>query len=320
LKRRRKDYMRAIPFRSFLRRAGAQLPGADGVPTTRIGQLEGKKRPITFSAVFFIGLVAFTMICLEGLSRYHTYYNRLEEAQVATVNYTQAAAQHAEKTVEMIDAILFGIVERMENQGTALDKMPRLSRLLESHVNRIPALQGLFVYDASGNWVVSSVGRAPLNANNAHREYFRFHQSHFDRDIHIGKPFISRSSGAWVVPMSRRLQDEAGNFTGVALATVPIQYFQDYYNSFDLGHDGAMLIAITDGTMITRRPFVATAIGTSISSGPVMTMLRELGNFGTGLRVGNLDRVERLYSYRKLDAFPLVVSAALTKEYIFASW
>jgi len=312
--------LRAKPFFSFFRQPHATAIEPDPADPASVDRLGGERRSITFGAIFFIGLVAFAMICMEGLSRYHTYYSQLDEAQVATVNYTQAAAQHAEKTIEMIDAILFGVVERVENRGTAPDAMPRLSRLLEAHVNRIPALQGLFVYDAAGNWLVSSVGRVPSRANNADRDYFRYHQTHFDRGIHIGKPLVSRSSGVWVVPMSRRLQDEAGNFAGVALATVPIQYFQDYYNSFDLGHNGAMLIAITDGTLITRRPFVASAIGTSIAKGPVITMLRELGERGTDLRVANLDHIERLYSYRKLDGFPLVVSAALSKEEIFASW
>jgi diguanylate cyclase (GGDEF)-like protein len=109
-------------------------------------------------------------------------------------------------------------------------------------------------------------------------------------------------------------------FTGVALATVPIQYFHDYYNGFDLGRNGAMLLALSDGTLITRRPYVASAIGTSIGKGPVFTLMREFGDQGTGLRVANLDKVERLYSYRNLRPLPLVVAAALAKEDIFASW
>ncbi|WP_332876294.1 sensor domain-containing diguanylate cyclase [Massilia sp. S19_KUP03_FR1] len=311
--------MRAIPLFSFLRRAGAQLPGADGAPTTRISLLEGKKRPMTFGSLLFIGLVAFAMVCLEGMSLYRTYYNELEQAQVATFNITNAAAQHAEKTVELIDAILYGVVERVNNDGIALDQ-PRLQTLIEERVNKIPALQGLFVYDATGNWLISSAGSTPANANNADRDYFRYHQSHVDRGMRIGKPIISRSSGVWVVPMSRRLQDKAGNFSGVALATVPIRYFQDYYSSFDLGRNGAMLLALADGTLIARRPYIANAIGTNIANGAVMTMFRELGDHGSGMRIAKLDRVERQYSYRKLAASPLVVSAALAKDEIFASW
>jgi len=312
--------LRAKPFFSFLHRTDQALPGPDGAIPTRMSRLEGAKRPITFGAVFFIGLVAFAMVCLLGVSRYHTYYGRLEEAEVATVNIARAASEHADKTVELVDAILFGIVERVEGDGLAPDKQPRLHALLEASVNKMPALQGLFVYDAQGNWMISSVGRAQTSANNADREYFKFHRDHFDRDVHVGKPIRSRSSNAWVVPMSRRLQDASGEFTGVALATVPIQYFQDYYDDFDLGKTGAMLLALADGTLVTRRPYVASAIGSDVKNGPVFTLMREFGDRGTGLRVANLDHVERQYSFRKSQLAPLVVAAALSKDDIFATW
>ncbi|MDQ2823804.1 MAG: sensor domain-containing diguanylate cyclase [Pseudomonadota bacterium] len=292
----------------------------EGDAGTRFSLLEGKKRPVTFGAIVFISLVAFALVCLQGLSRYHTYIDQLEESQVSTVNIARAAAEHAEKTVDLVDAILFGIVERVEGDGVDAAQLPRLHQLLEAQVNNVPALQGLFIYDVNGNWLVASVGRMPPNANNADREYFRYHQTHFNRGIHLGKPIRSRSSGAWVVPMSHRLQDANGHFSGVVLATVPIAYFQDYYNGFDLGRNGAMLLALADGTLITRRPYVPSAIGSDISRGPVFSLIREFGDVGTGLRVANLDHVERQYSYRKLHAYPLVVSAALAKDEMFAGW
>jgi len=309
----------AAPVAPALREQDGDGHGGPGAPS-RISRLENKKRPVTFGAVVFIALVAFAMICLEGLSRYHTYYDQLEESQVSTANIAAAAAEHAEKTVELVESILFGIVERVEGDGVGPQQLPRLHRLLEARVNNTPSLKALFVFDAAGRWVVSSVGRVPDDANNADREYFRYHQTHLDRGIRIGKPIRSRSSNVWVLPMTRRLQDAGGNFMGVVMASVPIQYFQDYYNGFELGHQGAMLLALGDGTLITRRPFVASAIGSNIGKGPVFTLMREFGPRGTGLRVANLDHVERQYSYRKLPGYPLVVSAALAKDEIFASW
>ena len=260
------------------------------------------------------------MVCLEGLSRYRTYHDQLEESQVAGVNIARAAAEHAEKTVELVDSIVFGVVERVENDGFSPAQLPRLRSLLAARVRNTPALQALFIYDAKGGWVLTSAAHVPAGANNADRDYFRYHQTHADRAIHIGKPILSRSSGQWVVSMSRRLNDASGAFAGVVMASVPIQYFQDYYNGFDIGRQGAMLLALSDGTLVTRRPYVASAIGSDISKGPVFTLMREFGARGTGLRVARIDNVERQYSYRKLAGYPLVVAAALAKEEIFASW
>lgn len=300
----------------------ALAPGGaiENSPADRMSRLEHKKRPITLRAVAFIALVACGMVCLEGLSRYHAYDNELEEAQVATVNITRAAAEHAEKTVEQVDSILFGIVERVDSDGLGAGAQARLQRLLAAHVEKTPALQALSIYDARGNRVLSSDRRMPTMANNADRAYFIYHRDHSDATIHLGKPVRSRSSNAWVLPMSRRLQNADGSFAGVALATVPIQYFQDYYDDFELGHNGAMVLALTDGTLITRRPFVDSAVGSDILQGPVFTLMRQFGQRGTGLQVARLDHVERQYSFSTLSTFPLVASAGLAKDDIFAAW
>lgn len=288
--------------------------------SSRFSRLEDKKRPVTFGAIVFIALVALLMVCLEGLSRYHAYNNELEGAQVDTANVTRAAAEHAENTMELVGAILFGIVERVEANNGDPALQPRLTRLLEQRVNHTPALQGLFIFDEHGNWVTSTARRVDKLPPTVERAYFQYHVGHADRDIHIDRPIRSRSSGVWVLPVSRRLQHPDGSFAGVVLATVPITYFQHYYNEFDLGKQGAVFLALADGTLITRRPFVPALVGTSIASGPVFTMLRELGDRGTGMRVSNVDKVERQYSYRKLTSVPLMVSAALGKDDILAGW
>jgi hypothetical protein len=40
----------------------------------------------------------------------------------------------------------------------------------------------------------------------------------------VGEPVISRSSGKWIIPVSRRLNKPDGSFGGVALATLDIEY------------------------------------------------------------------------------------------------
>jgi diguanylate cyclase (GGDEF)-like protein len=289
------------------------------LPSSRFSRLEDKKRPVTFGAIVFIALVAVVMVCLEALSRYQAYSNELESAQVDTVNIARAAAEHAENSVELIDAILFSVVERVEGDRSDAALQARLPRLLLSSVRNTPALQDLFVFDEHGDWILSSANRSgSLTARD--RAYFQYHQTHLDRGVHLDRPIRGRASGDWVLPVSRRIEHADGSFAGVALATVPIAYFERYYNDFDLGKQGVVFLSLGDGTLITRRPFVPALVGTSIASGPVFTMLRELGDRGTGMRVSNVDGVERQYSYRKLATLPLVVSAALGKDDILKGW
>jgi diguanylate cyclase (GGDEF)-like protein len=166
---------------------------------------------------------------------------------------------------------------------------------------------------------MTSLDRTPLH-NNADREYFRYHLNNPDRAVHVGKPVRSRSTGAWVLPVSRRLDHADGSFAGVALGTIRIAYFSTLYESFDVGPAGVIMLTLDDGTMVYRHPHTDALIGTDVSSGPVHQMYRSTGPAGSAMLRSLIDGVERLYSYRHLDTYPLIVATAQSKEDILEKW
>ncbi|MFP3408940.1 GGDEF domain-containing protein, partial [Pseudomonas sp. SIMBA_065] len=84
-------------------------------------------------------------------------------------------------------------------------QLPRLQRLLRAERDELKQLHGLFVYDEQGRWIANSNGAEVPNANNSDREYFIFHRDHTDRGPHIGRSIKSRSSGEWIMTVSRRI-------------------------------------------------------------------------------------------------------------------
>lgn len=184
---------------------------------------------------------------------------------------------------------------------------------------QVKELHGLFVFGADGKWLASSAELAGPG-DYADREYFQFHQNHRSRNTYIGKAVRSRSSGVWVLPVSRRLDNPDGSFAGVALGTIQIAYFADLYESFDVGQEGVVMLARDDGTLIYRRPVKDELIATSIADGPVFTMYRASGPVGTAMLRSKIDGVVRLYSYRHLNTLPLLVATAQSKKDILAEW
>jgi hypothetical protein len=133
--------------------------------------------------------------------------------------------------------------------------------VLREQVAELGQLNGLFVYDADGAWLVNSRPE-PLPAhNNADREYFRFHRADPGRGAHVGTPVVSRSSGKWVIPVSRRINGADGRFAGVALATIDVDYFKRFCQSLDIGGRGAVALTSNAGTLLLRRPFDDATIG-----------------------------------------------------------
>jgi len=284
-----------------------------------IVRLTAEKRPAVRNAVLYMLALVLLLLTIQISDAWRARKERLAEVGVATTNMSHALAAQAESAVRVVDTVLAGVVERVETDGLEGAAERRLHQHLKNMVAQVDELHGLFVYGADGSWLMTSLDRTPLY-NNADREYFQYHLHHPARGIHLGKPVRSRSTGDWILPVSRRLNNPDGSFAGVALGTIRIDYFSTLYQSFDVGRDGVIFLTLDDGTLVYRLPHSEKLIGTDINSGPVMRMYREQGPSGTAMLRSNIDKVERMYSYRHLETYPLIVSTAQSKEEIMEKW
>jgi diguanylate cyclase (GGDEF)-like protein len=270
--------------------------------------------------MMFLALVCLSLAAVASWSGYSSRHTYLSSANTSTVNMARALSDHAEASIDLVDTILSGVTERFHAGELGTDRQ-RLHGFLISMTQRTPSLQGLFLYDAEGRWLLNSLPETSPLLNNADREYFIYHRTHPGQAPHVGNPVRSRSSGVWVLPVSRRLDNPDGSFAGVALATVRIDYFKQFYESFDIGNKGTIFLAADNGAYVVRRPFRETDIGVDISGGPVFTLWKQLGtSTGSATLVARIDKVERLYTYRHLRRYPLLISVALSKQAVLARW
>ena len=127
-------------------------------------------------------------------------------------------------------------------------------------------------------------------------------------------------TGDWIIPLSRRLEDGAGNFAGVALATLSIDYFRQFYATFDIRQQGTINLVLNDGTLILHSPFREPMIGMSVTHSQIFSRLLPQSTSGTAMLPSINDGVVRIYSYRQVQGYPLVIIAALAKDDILADW
>lgn len=286
------------------------------IKTTRV-----KDRGVSLprSVLGFVILVCLSLVLMDGWRSWAARKSQLQEAEISTANMARAIAQHADDTIKAADTALVGIVERIEADGTTPTALDRIHKLLVRRTAELTQLKGLFIYDENGQWLVNSLPVMPLNVNNADRDYFIYHRTHQDDKPYIGLPIKSRSSGVWIMTVSRRISHTDGSFAGVALATIDIDYFNKFYNSFNLGKKGAIALILDRGVLVTRRPLLADSIGKGMLNTTVYKESRskEVGTFTVN---SAQDGVKRLNSFRHLDKYPLFAAAALSEEEILAEW
>jgi diguanylate cyclase (GGDEF)-like protein len=273
-----------------------------------------------------ITLMSVALVCIctallaaTGWSILSSYQARLREASISTENLARTLASQVNTAIKIADVMLGDIVERSEREGSSGQAGQRLGNYMMQLPKKVTEIHGLFIYDETGAWKATSLG-VPFKGNNSDRDYFVFHKTHTQTTTHISAPVRSRSTGHWIIPVSRRLAHADGSFAGVALASLRLDSFERVFDSLDLGRNGTVVFALENGTLIYRRPFQEKLIGTDVSSGAVMRSYREKGPAGTLMLVAKIDGIERLYSYRRLDSYPVIVSAALSKQDIFSQW
>ena len=279
-----------------------------------------KQLPILFRAIAFVAIVCVTLVAIDSWRSWNARSIQLQEMDVATSNLANAMAQQADDTIKEADTTLVGIVERVEYEGINPATVARLHRLLVTRTTELPQLNGLFVYDENGRWIADSQPTLATNFNNADREYFAFHRNHVELGPHIGAPVRSRSTGKWIIPVSRRINRADGSFGGVALATIDLDFFKTFYDSLHIGHAGAVALVSESGVMMVRRPFSDSLVGKSVATTELFRVYASQGPVGTATITSAQDGVTRLNSYRRLKNYPLFVAAALSKNEILAEW
>lgn len=279
-----------------------------------------KRLPLRKAAVLFIAAVC---LCLCGLLYLQLEQSRrhdLAEAQVASSNLTRAMAQQAEDTFMKADLVLSSLADWIQADGYGAAQLPRLRKTFARRVMALNQLHGIFLFDKQGQWVVTSFDDLPRGAGVADREYFKFHQQNVSSVAHIGPAIRSKENGEWIIPVSKRVNDRNGKFQGILMAGIKMSYFDQFFKSFSIDDNGSMFLALTDGTLLARRPFVEAQIGTSLAQGEIFQTLLPKASTGNAMIGSVVDGIVRLYGYRQLDAYPLVVSAASSEDAILRHW
>jgi len=285
-----------------------------------ISRAAGSGPRVAVGMRLFVAFVCVCIVLIDGWRIWDARVTQLREASIATNNLARAMAQHASDAFDAADIDLEGMARRIGTHEAGPADRTELRDFLVALAAKSPQLIDLAFFDANGDRVVSSLPGPPGVSNNADRDYFQFHKNNPELRLHLSAAIISRLTKQWILPISRRINHPDGRFAGVLLATVDLRYFERFYDSLDIGLEGSTLLATLDGTILVRRPFVESNLGKSVASSILFRDWLPTGQRGTGELVSGADGVRRIVSWLRLDGYPLVVVAALSRNEVLAGW
>lgn len=266
--------------------------------------------------------VVFVCLALFAVNAWLVLRGRNEAIRQATIsdtNLTRAIAQQMDSVFSETSRILDTIAFEMDHADKDPKTLVRLQPVLVNYAAATDQLHSLFVFDTHGIRIVSSEATVSPLPSAEDRDYFTFHRDSLSMLRHIGKPLFSRLSGLWLIPVSRRLNDADGNFAGVVLATIEVNYLRQLMADYEIGKLGALSLGLSDGTVLSRRPALEGAIGKSMAGSAQFARIQK-HMAGTLEMVSPLDNVERVVSYQYLKNNPLFVTVALSQQEVLGHW
>jgi diguanylate cyclase (GGDEF)-like protein/PAS domain S-box-containing protein len=268
-------------------------------------------------AAGFVALVCVAILGMSGWREWKARADILKDVEVDMANLARSLTQHAEDSLDLLDASILGAVGRLETDGVGPEVLPKLQKVLVARKVALQRIHGLVIADENGDWLVSS---GAMGKNLSDREYFRHHQRSTAREAFVGQPIKSNTNDEWIVTVSRRFNHPDGSFAGVVFATIGAKYFSEFYRQFDIGANSAITLLTADGTVMARSPDNGTYVGRDLSNGPLFRDPSLQSRHGVYYFKSPLDGMQRVSFYQRSDRFPLVVLATVQQEEALAAW
>jgi diguanylate cyclase (GGDEF)-like protein/PAS domain S-box-containing protein len=274
---------------------------------------------LPFLAATFVALVCVAIVASSGWAEWTSRGVVLRNAEVDLGNLARSLTQQADDSFELAETTLISIVSGLETAGTN-PRMARLRAFLDTRKSSLGRIRGLFVYDENGRWLATTEDVSLADQNNGDRDYFRHHRESNDLGTFIGKPVHSRSSGQWVITLSRRWNHPDGTFAGVALASIEASYFSDFYGQFDIGPRDSVTLLRSDGIALARRPDDGISVGRDMSQASFFAGTRLPASSGVRYFQSGLTGLQRLGFYQQSSHYPLVILATRAQDDVLARW
>lgn len=283
-------------------------------------RLNNKVR-ITSLVLAILGSALFGYALLNGsLSSREAAF---KSGETATLNLATGLATQVNLSFRAADLLIQEIaglegsrsLSPAELQGLVQDLLTRQSQLF-------PELDSLLVIDEQGHtrqrWPAHAEP-AGLSGMEPAMAMARGERRAEDKSggLQIGTPVISSVTGRWIIPVTRQRLRQ-GKPAGVIRVGVSLDHFMRLFNELNIGKQGSLVLASTDGSMLLRRPYGSEFLGKSMADLPLYRDHAQQRQSGWAVIQSAQDGVLRLNYFTRVPDYPLFVTAALAHDEMLA--
>jgi two-component system NtrC family sensor kinase len=263
-------------------------------------------------------LVPVALFALFAVQNRQEVLDRAEERARRTVDILHEHARNIFRTHEIV-------LEHLDDRisGMSWDEVARsegLYEYLKGVVNRVGEISSIWLIDKEGRHRASSFEFPIPPVDVSDRDYFRA-EKQSDAGTFIGQPSIGKATGTPFFAVARRRSAPADAFDGIVSAAIEPDFFNRFYKGIVPEPNRAIVLVRADGSVLARDPAPATGLEL-FTYKPDSPFMRAFASADSGVLTakGDMDGIERLYAFRKLEGYPAYIMLGLYRGSILAQW
>ena len=263
-------------------------------------------------------LVPIIIFCVAAWQHYRAISQLADERISRSLDIASEQAQKVFQSINVLRSSVGEITHGRSDQTLRLYEA-ELNMRLKAMVGAIPDVRSVWLFDANGKPLVTSLVFPAPDLNNSDRDYF-IAQLDKAMGTYIGTILRPRVGNEIFFSVSTKRYDSSGEFSGVAAAVVSPLPFETFYQRLTRGNSASFAMIRSDGQVLARYPTAITpGIVLSESSG-FRRAIAENPKEAHYTTVSEVDGIERRFNVKRLDNLPIYVTSSLDTSEIQTEW
>jgi two-component system, cell cycle sensor histidine kinase PleC len=267
-----------------------------------------KRRIFAATALIVVFICAVAGFLVDDQRR-----SAIERASAHSANLSAAFEEQVRRVMDGVAGAIDLITHRIEKEGPNFNLSEWASLIPEVARSTIQ----LTIIGPDGWMRESSLSKTPTKVDLSDREHFRVQRDNPNLGLFIGKPVLGRVSKQITIQVTRRIQAADGGFGGVLVFSLNPDFLTSLHRQVDLGKAGHVTVVGMDA--IIRARFTSSdasetlGVGSSLAKAALMREA-QTGDKGSYVTRSVVDGTVRLYNWRRIKGYPLLVTVGLGRD------
>jgi hypothetical protein len=228
-------------------------------------------RPVRLIIICGMLLIGAVIAATAGLLS-NLYNRELVENERRLESLALVLAEQIDRSFQSIELIQTAVIERMQSLGIAsVEDLERQMSDYDTHqrlkdrISALPHISAIVLTNPQGKLINFSRSWPIPSLKVPDQDPSEVFKSDPQLTFFVGKPLRGPAIKNWVVPIARKFTGPNGEFLGVVLGIVELQYFEQFFKAIAIAPNGSIALFRHDGTLLARYPHQESSVGQSFS-------------------------------------------------------